>query len=399
MPFSEKQEEFFQSASRRWNFKVGATRSGKTYMDYFLIPKRIRRRVGEDGLAVVLGVTKSTIERNVLEPMRNLWGDDLVGKIGSNNTCQLFGERVHCLGAEKVSQVSKLRGTSIKYAYGDEVADWSKDVFELLKSRLDTPNSCFDGTLNPQSPNHWLKKFLESDADVYCQHYTIFDNPFLPEDFVQNLCKEYEGTVYYKRYILGEWAMAEGLIYPMYEEAIGMPEKGERPTEYCLSIDYGTMNAFAALLWEKHKDAWYAVKEYYYSGRDNGKTKTDEEYGEELDKFVGELKDLETIIDPSAASFIALLRKRKGKYRVKAADNAVADGIRQTATALNTGKIKICPNLENWKAEAGGYVWEENDLQDRPIKLNDHLMDAMRYFVKTKRISVVEESYKSAFGG
>ena len=166
MPFSQKQIEYFQNANHRWNFKTGATRSGKTYMDYFVIPKRIRARIGKPGLSVILGVTKSTIERNILEPMRNIWGPELVGEINSQNKCYLFGEMVYCLGAEKVSQVSKLRGASIKYVYGDEVADWNEEVFDMLKSRLDKPYSCFDGALNPQGPNHWLKAFLESDLDI-----------------------------------------------------------------------------------------------------------------------------------------------------------------------------------------------------------------------------------------
>ena len=252
--------------------------------------------------------------------------------------------------------------------------------------------------MNPEGPNHWLKKFLDSDADIYQQHYTIFDNPFLSEEFVEQLCKEYEGTVYYDRYILGKWALAEGLIYPFYEDCFGEVQGGI-PDEYCLSIDYGTMNAFAAILWGKYGKIWYGLKEYYYSGRDQGLQKTDEEYAQDLDQFVGKLSDLETIIDPSAASFIALLRKRRGKYRVKPAKNDVLDGLRETAVALKSGKIKINPNMKNWKEEAGGYVWDPKSIEEQPLKERDHLMDATRYFVKTKRITVTIEEYQSIFGG
>lgn len=217
MLLSPKQIEFVRCANHRWNFKGGATRSGKTYLDFkWIIPMRIRERVGMDGLSVILGVTKSTIERNVLEPMRNIYGDELVGVISSDNTARIFGEKCYCLGAEKISQVSKLRGASFKYCYGDEVADWSEDVFTLLKSRLDKDYSCFDGTFNPQHPDHWLKQFLDSDADIFSQTYTIDDNPFLPEAFKENLKREYAGTVFYDRYILGLWTRAEGLVYPMF---------------------------------------------------------------------------------------------------------------------------------------------------------------------------------------
>jgi len=221
MLLSQKQTEFVQCANHRWNFKGGATRSGKTYLDFkWIIPTRIRERIGKNGLVVLLGVTKSTIERNVLEPMRKIYGSALVGEINSQNKVRLFGEMCYALGAEKVSQVSKIRGTSIKYCYGDEVADWSEEVFTLLKSRLDQEYSCFDGTFNPKYPTHWLKKFLDSDADLFSQTYSIDDNPFISKTVVDELKKEYAGTVFYERYILGLWVAAEGIIYKDFSSSI-----------------------------------------------------------------------------------------------------------------------------------------------------------------------------------
>ena len=224
MQLSDKQKEFIKEGNHRYNIKTGATRSGKTYLDIiYTIPSRIRERAGMDGLNVILGVTTSTIERNVLTPLREKFGEDLIGSISSKNIAVLFGEPVYCLGAEKVNQVSKIRGSSIKYCYCDELAEYNEEVFELLKSRLDKPYSCLDATLNPESNSHWLKKnFIdtieEKQIDAYVQAYTIFDNPFLDEKFVNNLCKEYEGTVYYNRYILGQWCNAEGLIYKRFAD-------------------------------------------------------------------------------------------------------------------------------------------------------------------------------------
>ena len=416
MPFSQKQQDFFDSASHRWNLKVGATRSGKTYADYFVIPKRIRARVGLPGLCFILGVSRATIERNVLEPMRQIWGEALVGTIKSDNTCYLFGEVVYCLGCEKVSQVAKIRGSSIKYCYGDEVAEWSEEVFELLKSRLDKPYSVFDGSLNPGSPTHWLKGFLDSEADIYAQQYTIFDNPFLPDEVVRNICLEYEGTVYYDRYVLGKWALAEGLIYPMYKYALYSenPLKGAYNAKYedtCISIDYGTQNAFAALLWQKYHGVWYAVKGYYYSGRDKGIQKTDSDYIADMENFLTEhikeyksrslsglAEKIQIIIDPSAASFIAAL-KRTGWAKVRPADNAVLDGIRETAVAIKTGCIKIHESIKEWQDEAAGYVWDAKSTEERPMKERDHYMDATRYFVKTMRLARPKREYPSIFEG
>nr|DAD86094.1 MAG TPA: large terminase [Siphoviridae sp. ctGyV19] len=248
MPFSHKQMEFFQNANHRWNVKVGATRSGKTYMDYYVIPKRIRTRVGKEGLTFILGVSKGTIQRNIIEPLQRIWGMSLVGDINSQNISRMFGEDVYCLGAEKVSQVSKLRGSSIKYCYGDEIAEWNPDVFGMLKSRLDKPYSCFDGACNPEAPQHWFKVFLESDADIYCQKYEIFDNPFLDQKFVDALCDEYRGTVLYDRYIRGLWVAAQGSIYRLMCDAVSslcthnpylIREKPKNIAEINIGIDFG----------------------------------------------------------------------------------------------------------------------------------------------------------------
>ena len=202
---------------------------------------------------MILGVSKGTIERNVLQPLRQLYGKDFVSTINSANIAILFGEEVYCLGAEKVNQVSKIQGTSVKYCYGDEIAKWAQEVFIMVQASLDKPYSCFDGALNPENQSHWFKKdFLdvieEKGLDVYVQNYTIFDNPFLSKEFVDNLCKEYEGTVYYNRLILGQWCNAEGLIYKQFADNPSMFTRDEAVDEYgnkinfmiiSIGIDYG----------------------------------------------------------------------------------------------------------------------------------------------------------------
>lgn len=382
MLLSQKQLEFARYANHRWNFKGGATRSGKTYLDFkWIIPLRIRERAGKDGLAVILGVTKSTIERNVLEPMRNLYGDKLVGTISSDNTAWIFGEKCYCLGAEKVSQVSKIRGASIKYCYGDEVADWSEEVFALLKSRLDKEYSCFDGTYNPQYPNHWLKRFLDSDADIFSQVYTIDDNPFLPPSFVENLKKEYAGTVFYDRYILGKWTLAEGLVYPMFGDSCivqDIPDTGD----YYVSIDYGTHNPFSAGLWCVTKTEAVRIGEYYYCGREERKEKTPEEYYSEVKRLAGgrDIKCL--IVDPSADGFIATVKKHH-EFKVRGAVNDVLPGIQTTAEMIASGKLKIHESCEDAIREFGLYRWDEKAESDRVVKENDHAMDEIRYMVMT----------------
>jgi PBSX family phage terminase large subunit len=380
MLLSPKQREFVLSANHRWNFKGGATRSGKTYLDFkWVIPMRIRERIELDGLVVILGVTKSTIERNVLEPMRNIYGDELVGSISSDNTVMLFGEKCYALGAEKITQVSKIRGASIKYCYGDEVADWSEEVFALLKSRLDKDYSCFDGTFNPQYPGHWLKVFLDSNADIYSQTYSIDDNPFLPDSFKENLKKEYEGTVFYDRYILGLWVLAEGLVYKFGQDNI--VDDVPVGDEYYLSVDYGTMNPFSAGLWAVNGKNAVRIAEYYYGGRDSKATKTDEEYCNEIDRLCQGYRIKSVVVDPSAASFIAALQRRR--YLVIPANNEVEDGIRRVAVMLQNGNIKIHRSCEDCIKEFGEYRWDDKAREDKVIKEHDHAMDDVRYFANT----------------
>lgn len=412
MPLSDKQQEFLLNCSHRWNIKCGATGSGKSYLDIAAtIPKRIIACRGE-GLIVMLGNTRGTLERNILEPMRELWSAENVGNIRGDNTVMIFGKKVYALGADNRKHIARIQGATIEYAYGDEVTTWAQGVFEMLKSRLRCPHSHFDGTCNPDNPNHWFKAFLDGDADIYQQKYVI-DDGVLPPYIVAELKKEYAGSVFYDRYILGEWALAEGLIYPMYSEALvdALPE--EEASDYCISIDYGTMNAFAALVWSLRGGTWYAERLYYYSGRDTGKQKTDADYLADLEPIISDIwaerqehattsifgrsvRKIDTIIDPSAASFIALLRQTEWS-NVIPARNSVLDGIRDTACALQSGKVKILKSLKEWREEAGGYVWDTSAAEDRPVKVNDHAMDATRYFIETKRIIARESRYSSIY--
>lgn len=409
-----KQAEYIVNAHHRWNFAVGAVRSGKSHMAVqYIIPQGLRERHGKKGINLILGASKENIERNVLEPMRQIWGASMVSEINSRNWASIFGEKVYCIGAEKMNQVSKIRGSEIKFCYVDEIVDINKEVFEMLKSRLSLPYSICHAAANPSYPTHFVKEFIDSaenGVDIYSQEYTIYDNPFLPIEYVRSLEAEYAGTVYFLRYILGKWARAEGLIFPMFLEALAEVPNGEAE-DLALSVDYGTQNPFAAISWKKKGGVWYAEREYYHSGRKTGKQKTDDEYATDLEDFMAEeIEDYRTrleasrrepnvpmpskiqlIVDPSAASFIALMKK-KDWCKVVKANNDVEDGIRETASAMKRGLIKVSCCMSEWRREVEGYVWDERVEEDKPVKENDHLMDATRYFVKTKKICKIRRS-------
>lgn len=402
-----KQCEFVRESNHRWNMMIGAVRSGKSHISIqYSIPDRIIERIGKKGINLILGATRENIERNVLEPMRYIWGEDLVGEINSRGIAKLFGDSAYCIGADDVSAVKKIRGSEVKYCYCDEVCDINEQVFDILKSRLSLPYSVFDGAANPEGPNHFVKKFIDTPGlDIFVQHYTIYDNPFLDPSYVRALEVEYAGTIYYYRYILGLWTQAEGLVYPMFAKAFeNLPDDTEdedrKHIRWIISIDYGTKNPFAALKWREIKGIWVAVDEYYYSGRDTGHQKTDEEYVEDMVEFCNDIEGpIEVIVDPSAASFKTSLRRcGKKEFLVRDAKNDVSNGIRNTASAINSERVKISGKCTETRKEFAGYVWDDKKSGDVPVKEDDHAMDSARYFVQTMGISSKDErKYESVF--
>lgn len=418
-----KQAEYIRNAHHRWNVACGAVRSGKSHCQIaYCIPSRLMERKGLRGLRIILGATRANIERNILQPMRDIYGDFVASPINSHNVSRILGEKVYCIGADNIRQVAKIRGSEIAYCAIDEAIDINQEVFEMLKSRLSLPWSCCDVTTNPASPNHWFKEFLDSaerGVDIYRQDYTIYDNPFLPEEYVHALEAEYSGSVWFDRYILGLWTLAEGLVYPNYNKALYEEDPPGPIHEYCLSMDYGTSNPFAVMLWERHGGTWYGVNELYYSGRDTGVQKTDDEYLQMLEAFVDSFKSglehtgpdmwgiisttvdrIPVIIDPSAASFIALLRQSKW-FKPIPANNDVLNGIRNTSTAIERGVLKVHRRCKQWIKEAQSYIWDTSSTEDRPVKAFDHLMDATKYMVSTKRLVRRADAnmYKSPLSG
>ena len=321
MSLTEKQSEYLMRCNRRWNFKTGATGSGKSYLDIAVtIPKRILASRGE-GLLVLFGNTRGTLERNIIEPMRDLW-PELIGQIRSDNTIQMFGKKVYVLGADNKKHVARIQGTSIEYAYGDEVTTWNEDVFSMLKSRLRCQHSHFDGTCNPDNPNHWVKKFLDSDADIYHQGYVIEDG-VLPIRVIEELKKEYAGTVFYDRFIRGRWVAAEGVIYRSFADD---PERYiiENPPEIkfaTIGVDFGGNESATAFSCTGYTNGFREVvtlEEYYQKG----------------------------MTSPSAleAAFLDFVRICKSKYRVTAAycdsaEQTLIQGLKTAALREGVGII------------------------------------------------------------
>lgn len=389
---------------KRINLLEGSVSSGKTWISLVLWAFWVSQ-MPIDKLYLMSAVSLTTLKRNCLILLQELVGKDNFDFSVSVKEGRLFGRRVLLEGASDIRSEGKIRGITLQGAYVDEATKLPSDFFAMLLSRLRVQGAKLFATTNPENPAHWLKTdYIDraEDLSMLCIKFLIDDNTTLPAEYVENIKREYTG-VFYDRFILGKWVQAEGLIYPMWSDALEYPPT-RQAEKYALSIDYGTQNAFAAILWGKFGNVWHQLREYYYSGRAERAQKTDEEYANDLDAFLEKYvpdgcednrnpvrflkpgEKLLTIIDPSAASFIALLMKRRF-YKVLKANNDVNDGIRETGTALHTGKLKLNPDCEKTVFEIQNYTWDEKSGEDKPVKVNDHAMDSMRYMVFTLSIT------------
>lgn len=402
MHFSEKQKEFLNNATHRWNIKSGATRSGKTYLDYFVIPKRIRAVSNKDGLVILLGNTKGTLQRNIIEPLQSLWGEKYVSNIKADNTAYMFGEKVYCLGADKISQVDKLRGSSIKYCYGDEVVTWHEDVFNMLKSRLDKEYSKFDGTCNPENPQHWFKKFLDNEngIDIYQQKYTIDDNPFLPKSVKDALKLEYMGSVFYDRYILGEWVNSEGLIYRLLAdnpERYTIDKKDLPPLyDYFIGEDFGkNKSGHAVVLSATGTDGkLYFLKSVYKKAEGTLVEDLIDWSVKTFEKYFEEYPYMYEIYPDSAESSLINSIRAKSRFRVyPSIKPEIINRIRVMQRLLSTDSVRFVrdENDELIKAFSEA-MWDSKTLDDVRLDngtFNNDIIDAAEYSF-TKKINYFE---------
>lgn len=371
----------------------GAIRSGKTIsMCLSFVIWAMESFSGQN--FAMCGKTIGSFRRNVLFWLKLMLrgrgyrvsdhrADNLVviSKNGIENFFYIFG------GKDERSQ-DLIQGITLAGVFFDEVALMPESFVNQATGRCSVDGSKYWFNCNPDGPYHWFKVNWIDKADekrlVYL-HFTMDDNLSLSERVKERYKSLYSG-VFYKRYILGLWAVAEGIIYDMFsEEDHVIHTLTDVKKKSYVSIDYGTQNATVFLLWKKDiRGKWICTDEYYYSGRDKGKQKTDAEYADDLEKFIDGENIEYVIADPAAASFIAELIKRH--IRVKKASNSVLDGIRFTGMLLNIKEILFYHSCKETIKEFASYIWDEKALdrgQDAPVKQHDHCMDAVRYFCYT----------------
>ena len=295
-------------------------------------------------------------------------------------------------GGRDESSYALIQGRTLAGVLLDEVVLMPESFVNQALARCSVEGSRTWFSCNPGPPSHWFKENWidkREEHNALRLHFALDDNPSLSEKKKEQYRRDFTG-VFYDRYVLGLWVAAEGLVYPMFSEKRHVLEEPvETEGAYYVSSDYGIQNPNVWLLWrkEKGKKRWICLKEDYYSGREEQRQLTDGELVDRLDKMLGGIKVERVIIDPSAASMIAQLRRRK--YNTRKADNNVSIGISDVCTMLQDGNIAFMPCCENTIKEFGAYFWDENAAdrgEDTPLKDNDHAMDAVRYFARTMRL-------------
>ena len=365
----------------------GAVRSGKTLamgLSFFLWAMCCF-----DGQKFgVCGKTISSLRRNVLSeilPRLATFGASCREKRTENLVIvSLWGHENHfyTFGGRDESSASLIQGITFAGVLLDEVALMPRSFVEQACARCSVAGSRLWFNCNPERPEHWFYKtwILEADRrNCLRLKFTMEDNPSLTEGIRERYRRLYTG-VFYQRYVLGQWVQAEGRVYDFFSaDMLGKaPETCEK---WYISCDYGTVNPTSMGLWGRKNGVWYRVREFYFDSRREKRQMTDEEYAGALKELANGNPIQAVIVDPSAASFMEVLR-RKG-WRVRKAKNDVLSGIRLTSDCLKTGKIVICENCTDCIRELGEYLWEPGGGKDKVRKEHDHAMDDMRYFVST----------------
>jgi PBSX family phage terminase large subunit len=382
MPTSPKQNKSFAEATHRFNIWVGAVSSGKTYSSIERFIYDLKN--GPPGEAMIIGVNRTSIQRNLLT--------HIYGRLGfpcpteKSQKAVLYGRNVWFVGAPDVSAVSTIQGSTLALAYVDEATNLPEPFWRMLESRLRVPGAKLIATCNPEGPAHWLKKdYLENkELDLAYWNFNLEDNPSLDDAYKQQLKASYSG-MWYNRYILGEWALAHGAIYDCYDHDNEYTNSFPPPNYYIVGIDYGTTNATAAVLCAVTPNKWPQIRveeEYYYDSAKKGRSKTDQELVRDIKEFIGYKNVSAIYIDPAAASLKIALRQ--ADLPAIDANNDVLLGIKICSKFIAGKNIVIQKNCTTLREHLQSYAWDSKAAdrgEDKPVKKNDHICDALRYAV------------------
>jgi PBSX family phage terminase large subunit len=409
-PLSGKQLESVRLATARLNIWEGSVRSSKTISSLIAWLRFVR--TAPAGNLLMAGKTERTLKRNIIDPLTEMLGPARCRLVQGSGELWLLGRRVYLAGANDERAQERIRGLTLSGCYVDEISTIPQSFWSMLLSRLSVEGARLFGTSNPDSPAHWLKvdfldraavwlgqdgvtDYSEDGLDLARFSFRLADNPHLPPSYVRSLELEFVG-LWRKRFIEGLWIAAEGAVYDMFDEARHVVDVVPVIRKWlCCSIDYGTVNPLHALLIGLGTDRrLYVVAEWRWDSRARHRQLTDAEYSAKLREWLAAVRFPGSqlygvspdrfIVDPSAASFIRQLHT--DGLSVMGADNAVLDGIRLTSSLLGSGRLLISRSCKALISEMSSYVWDDKARlrgEDKPLKLNDHGNDALRYGLRT----------------
>ena len=395
--FSPKQIEFILNANAQFNLAHGSVRAGKTVCTLFAFLEAVFHCPGEN--IIITGYSLGTIYNNVIALLFSSKELNVFRPLctwSKGNKQLTFGmKKILCIGAGDEGALGQIQGNTWDLCYCDEMTLYPQNVIDMISTRLSNNHSKLFASMNPKQPSHKLKTWIDlaesGDPSYYSLHFTISDNPYLPQVYIDNLKKTLSG-LFYKRNYLGLWCMAEGAIFDFFDRNIHVVKKPQKAQEYWVAgIDVGTSNPFAVVLvavntgrYDQTGPKMWVEKEYYWDPSDKagGRQKTNFELLQDVEKFLEPYSLRALYIDPSAAAFKADLR-RAGLKPVDA-NNDVNFGIEEMSKKMYSGDLLVCANCTNLIREIEGYVWDRKKSEngkDAPKKKDDHAIDALRYVV------------------
>lgn len=402
--FSEKATISIATSNAWLNIWSGAVRSGKTIASivrwiYYILD-------APPGLLMMVGKTVESLQTNILDILQDIVGNSY--KKRGLNRIQVFDRIIKLVGANDERSEQKIRGSTLAGVYCDEITIYPHSFFKMLLSRLSIKNAKLFGTTNPDSPYHWFyTDFIESSKEYLQEkfgektdiskcvnmklfHFDINDNLALTEEYKENLKNSLKG-LFYKRFVLGVWCIAEGIIYSSFnKEKHVFKDNINNVDKFYVGVDYGVVNPFCALLIARKDDKFYCIKEFYHDSKKNGQ-KTNSWYALQLKIFLENYNISNIFIDPSASSLKSELNSLS--ISTSNAENDVINGIQYISSLIDSNKLFIHEDCKNTIREIESYSWDEKSVLkgiDKPCKINDHCLDALRYGIYS--------TYYKAFG-
>jgi PBSX family phage terminase large subunit len=380
---SDKQNQSYLESTHRFNIWVGAVRSGKTFSSIRKFLNRLKH--GVPGDAMIIGVNRGSIQRNVITTIYKMLGHPAPSPMCNKVT--LYGRDVYFVGAPDVSAVTTIQGSTLAYAYIDEATVIPEAFWKMLETRLSVPGAQLFATCNPEGPSHWLKKdYIDRSSvhDICTWQFNLDDNPILDEAYKKAVRASFTG-VFYQRYILGQWALASGAIFDAWDELNVFDKDYPAPNFYCAALDYGTVNPTSCHIAAISPNQWPQIrieKEYYFDSAKYGRSKTDRELAIDIKNFVGYTSLTALYVDPAAASL--KLELRNMDLPVIDANNDVLFGIKTMAQFIAGKNLVVRKSCTNLIEQIQSYAWDPKYAdrgEDKPIKKNDHATDSCRYLI------------------